>query len=196
LPRIIGLTGGIATGKSTVAGYLSDHYHLPIFDADLYAHNAVLPGTAGLAAIIDRYGPQILLADGTLDRPQLGEIVFADPLERKWLESVIHPHVRECFDRELTNVTNTAVAVIPLLFEANLQNMVSEVWVVTCSPQQQLDRLQNRNHLTPKQAQTRIDSQMPLAVKVRRANVVIDNSGTHNELMQQIDQAITKNQKK
>jgi dephospho-CoA kinase len=189
LARIIGLTGGIATGKSTVADYLATQYHWPVFDADLYARAAVLPGTSGLAAIVDRYGNEILLADGNLQRSKLGEIIFADASERQWLESLIHPYVRQCFDRDLAQITDTAVAVIPLLFEAKLQNTVSEIWVVTCSPQQQLDRLQQRNMLNFAQAQARIRSQMPLAAKVQLADVVLDNSGDLNNLLAQIDRA-------
>jgi dephospho-CoA kinase len=186
LARVIGLTGGIATGKSTISNYLAQQYHWPVFDADIYSRAAVLPGTAGLAAIVDRYGSEVLLADGTLNRAKLGEIVFTYANERQWLESIIHPYVRQCFAQDLSQVTDTAVAVIPLLFEANLQNIVSEVWVVTCSPQQQLDRLQTRNQLTLEQAQARIKSQMPLAAKVRLADVVLDNSGTTADLIEQI----------
>jgi dephospho-CoA kinase len=186
LARVIGLTGGIATGKSTVSDYLAQQYHWPVFDADIYARAAVLPGTAGLAAIVDRYGSELLLADQTLNRAKLGEIIFTYANERQWLESIVHPYVRQCFDQDLSQITDTAVAVIPLLFEANLQKMVSEVWVVTCSPQQQLDRLQTRNRLTLEQAQARIKSQMPLAAKVRLADVVLDNSGTTADLIEQI----------
>jgi dephospho-CoA kinase len=184
---VIGLTGGIATGKSTVSDYLAQQYHWPVFDADIYARAAVLPGTAGLAAIVDRYGSEVLLADDTLNRTKLGEIVFTYAHERQWLESIIHPYVRQCFAQDLSEIIdNTAVAVIPLLFEANLQQMASEVWVVTCSPQQQLDRLRTRNRLTLEQAQARIKSQMPLAAKVRLADVVLDNSGTTADLIEQI----------
>ncbi len=183
---MIGLTGGIATGKSTVSDYLAKQYHWPVFDADIYSRAAVLPGTVGLAAIVDRYGSEVLLTNQTLNRAKLGEIIFTYAPERQWLESIIHPYVRQCFDQDLAEITDTAVAVIPLLFEANLQKMVSELWVVTCSPQQQLDRLQARNHLTLEQAQARIKSQMPLAVKVRLANVVLDNSGTIDYLIEQI----------
>jgi dephospho-CoA kinase len=186
LARVIGITGGIATGKSTVSDYLAQQYHWPVFDADIYARAAVLPGKAGLAAIVDRYGSELLLADQTLNRAKLGEIVFTYAKERQWLESIVHPYVRQCFDQDLAKITDTAVAVIPLLFEANLQKMVSEIWVVTCSPQQQLDRLQTRNQLTLEQAQARIKSQMPLAAKIRLADVVLDNSGTTADLVQQI----------
>jgi dephospho-CoA kinase len=186
LARVIGLTGGIATGKSTVSDYLAQHYRWPVFDADIYARAAVLPETAGLAAIVDRYGSEVLLADQTLNRAKLGEIVFTYANERQWLESIVHPYVRQCFEQDLSEITDTAVAVIPLLFEANLQKTVSEVWVVTCSPQQQIDRLQTRNQLTLEQAQARIKSQMPLAAKARLADVVLDNSGTTANLIKQI----------
>jgi dephospho-CoA kinase len=184
--RVIGITGGIATGKSMVSDYLAQHYHWPVFDADVYARAAVLPQTAGWVAIVDRYGSEILLADRTLNRAKLGEIIFAYAHERQWLESIIHPYVRQCFEQDLAAAADIAVAVMPLLFEANLQNAVSEVWVVTCTPQQQLDRLQTRNHLTLTQAQARIKSQMPLAAKVRLADVVIDNSGSRDHLVVQI----------
>jgi dephospho-CoA kinase len=186
LVRVIGITGGIATGKSAVSDYLAKEYHWPVFDADIYARAAVLPETTAWIAIVNRYGAEILLADQTLNRAKLGEIVFAYAHERQWLESIVHPYVRQCFEQDLAPITDTAVAVIPLLFEANLQNTVSEVWVVTCSPRQQLDRLQTRDHLTLAQAQARIKSQMPLAAKARLADVIIDNSGTKDELVAQI----------
>lgn len=192
MQRIIGLTGGISTGKSTVAKYLAEHHHLPVFDADLYARQAVAPGTPGLAQIVGRYGQQILLPDGNLDRPQLGAIIFHQPAEKSWLESVIHPYVRDCFVRDIGQSTHDiVVAVIPLLYEANLQNTVTEVWVVKCNAEQQLARLQHRDLLTREQAQVRIDSQMPLETKVQLADVVLDNSGAENDLWQQIDRRLS-----
>jgi dephospho-CoA kinase len=194
LQRIIGLTGGISTGKSTVANYLAQHYHLPVFDADLYARQAVAPGTIGLAEIVMRYGASILLPDGTLDRPQLAEIIFHQPAEKQWLESVIHPYVRDCLVRDISHAPSAiVVAVIPLLFEANLQNTVTEVWVVTCAGEQQMARLQQRDRLTREQAQARIDSQMPLAAKIQLADVVLDNSRSEAELRGQIDRLLAIN---
>jgi dephospho-CoA kinase len=173
-----------------VASYLIDRYGLPSGDADHYAREAVAIGSAGLLAIVDRYGPQILLADQSLDRSQLGEIIFHQPVERQWLEALIHPYVRQCFERDLGNITGTGLAVIPLLFEANLQATVDEVWVVTCSRPEQLQRLQNRNQLTAAQALLRINSQIPLTEKVKLADVVLDNSGSIETLKTQIDRAI------
>jgi dephospho-CoA kinase len=192
LQHIIGLTGGISTGKSTVSQYLAQHHHLPVFDADIYARQAVTPGTTGLQAIVDRYGTGLLLKDGNLDRSQLAGIIFQQPLEKQWLESIIHPYVRNCFRRDMSRaVDTTVVAVIPLLFEAQLQNMVTTVWVVSCTAQQQLQRLQKRNQLTASQAQNRIDSQMPLAAKMLLADAVLDNSGTTTNLFAQIDRLLS-----
>ncbi len=192
MQRIIGLTGGISTGKSTVSKYLATHYHLPVLDADIYARQAVIPGSAALAKIIDRYGIALLLADGTLDRSQLAEIIFKHGTEKHWLESLIHPYVRDCFDRDLQQTTAPiVVAVIPLLFEAQLQDTVTEIWVVACDHHQQLNRLQQRDGLSREQAQARLASQMPLAEKIQLADVVLDNSGEQDVLLQQVDRLLT-----
>ena len=121
LSRIIGLTGGIGTGKSTVSHYLTTAYHLPVLDADIYAREAVQLGSPVLKAIAQRYGSDILLADGTLNRRQLGQIVFSSPDERRWLEQQIHPYVRDRILAEINTLERshspTVVLVVPLLFE-------------------------------------------------------------------------------
>ena len=188
---LIGLTGGIATGKSTVADYLQNRYQLTLLDADHYAREAVRPGSPILLALAQRYGQGILLSDGSLDRGQLGEIIFNDPQERVWVESQIHPYVRVCFEQALHEHPDpTLVLVIPLLFEAGLTDWVTEIWVVTCRPEQQLQRLIQRNHLSEDQARQRILSQWPLAQKVEQADVVLDNSGDLADLQGQIDLAL------
>ncbi|MFH7029282.1 MAG: dephospho-CoA kinase [Heteroscytonema crispum UTEX LB 1556] len=189
--RIIGLTGGIATGKTTVANYLASTYNLPIFDADVYARDAVSVGSPILQEIAQRYGEQILLPDGNLNRQKLGEIIFNNPDERNWVEGVIHPDVRQRFLEAIaSSPAQTLVFVVPLLFEAGITQLVTEIWVVTCSEKQQLARLIQRNNLTLEQAQARINSQMPIAEKASRANVVLDNSSTLEALIQQIEAAI------
>ncbi|MBD2495745.1 dephospho-CoA kinase [Nostoc sp. FACHB-280] len=186
--RIIGLTGGIATGKSTVANYLASAYNLPIFDADIYARDAVSIGSPILKAIAQRYGEQILLPDGSLNRQKLGEIIFQNQQERQWIEDLIHPYVGNCFLQAIaTSTVETLVFVIPLLFEAKMTHLVTEIWVVSCSETQQLQRLIQRNHLNPAQAQARIQSQLPLAEKISRADVVLDNSSTLESLLSQVD---------
>lgn len=203
--RLIGLTGGISSGKSTVANYLSDRYKIPIWDADLYAREAVLPGSEILKSIVQRYGNNLLLTDGKLNRPKLGNIIFNNLAERHWLEEQIHPWVRKRFLTNINNVdiniqdnlANTdvlkekiAVLVIPLLFEANMTDLVTEIWVVYLPEVLQIQRLMQRDQLTNQQALDRINSQMPLAEKCDRADVILDNSGSLADLLKQVDIAI------
>lgn len=190
--RIIGLTGGIATGKSTVADYLKRQYGLPVLDADVYARQVVAPGSTVLGAIADRYGPDLLLPNGQLNRAQMAEIIFSQPAEKDWLEAQIHPRVSQAMATAMATLGNqpTVVQVIPLLFEAQLTHQVTEIWVVTCRPEQQYQRLIQRSGLNPDQAQARIRSQMPLAEKAARADWLLDNSGDRPTLFGQVDQAL------
>ena len=189
-PRIIGLTGGIATGKSTVSDYLATTYNLPVLDADIYARVAVEIGSPVLDAIAHRY-PDILLLDGALNRQKLGEIIFNNPQERQWLEQQIHPDVRDRFVTAIKELSaQTVVLVVPLLFEAGMTDLVTEIWVVYCSHQQQLERLMQRNGLTLEQAQARINSQMPIQEKCDRADVILDNSSIPEALLKQVDTAL------
>lgn len=186
--RLIGLTGGISTGKTTVSNYLAEKYNLPVLDADIYAREAVANDSPILQAIFTRYGDKIRLPDRSLDRTALGEIVFNNPTEKQWLESQIHPYVRDRFDQELLGTkSDTIILAIPLLFEAKLTDIVTEIWVVSCDRSLQISRLQQRNNLTPKQAQARIDSQLPLAEKVAAADVVLDNNADLAHLYAQVD---------
>lgn len=190
--RIIGLTGGIATGKSTASDYLATRYALPVLDADVFAREAVEKGSEILAAIAQRYGPKILLADGTLNRKALGDIIFTHPAEKTWLESQIHPYVRQQFAKATvaTPPNQTLIYAIPLLFEADLTHLVTEIWVVACTPDQQRERLMQRSNLTQAQAQSRISAQMPLSQKCEQADYVLDNSEQKESLFQQIDQLL------
>jgi dephospho-CoA kinase len=192
--RIIGLTGGIATGKSTIAHHLSTVYQLPVFDADVYARKAVQPGTEILDQLRQRYGDSILLPDGSLNRPSLGAIVFSNPDERQWLEQQIHPYVRQQFIQAINqsqSTTTAIVLVIPLLFETGMDDLVNEIWVVYCSTAQQLERLMQRDRLTPEQAQARIEAQMPIDAKCALADRVLDNSCTPDIWMKQVESALT-----
>ena len=191
--RLIGLTGGIATGKSTVSAYLEKVYKLPVLDADQYAREAVQPGTIVLNRVVERYGTQILQADGQLDRPQLGHLIFRDEKERHWLETQIHPVVQSCFQRDLAQLPeriSPVILSIPLLFEARLTHWVTEIWVVTCTPSQQNDRLRQRNGLSEREAHDRIQAQMPLNKKCELADQVLDNSGSLENLYRQVDRAL------
>ena len=188
------MTGGIATGKTTVSDYLASKYHFPVLDADLYAGEALAADSPILATVLARYDKSIQALNGTLDRTALGDIVFNDPQEKQWLENQIHPFVRQRFNRELQQFHNrTIVLAIPLLFEAKLTDIVTEIWVVCCDRSQQIARLQQRNGLTVSQARARIDSQLPLADKIAMADVVIYNDGKLQDLYARIDRAISHN---
>ena len=189
--RIIGITGGIATGKSTVSNYLARTYQVPILDADHYAREAVNENSPILQAIKQRYGNSILQADGSLNRSRLGEIIFNQTSEKEWLEQQIHPYVRQRMENQLSQLTaEVVVLVIPLLFEAKMTDLVTEIWVVYCSPQQQLARVMKRDGLSEEKARSRINSQMSLPEKIARADHTIDNSGGITECQQQIDLAM------
>ena len=156
--RRIGLTGGIASGKSSVGEYLAT-IGLPVLDADLYSRRALAHGTKAAEAVLKRYGSWVrqpldamdpdASASPRINRSALGHIVFNDPKERLWLEQLIHPIVLNSFEKEIAKQPKTTalVLMIPLLFEANLQAMCSEIWVVHCDPAQQLQRLCQRDGL-------------------------------------------------
>ncbi len=184
--RVIGLTGGIATGKTTVANYLAKSYHLPILDADIYARDAITPQF--LSLLQNRYGSEILLGDRSLDRKKLGEIIFSNAEERTWLEGQIHPYI--CNRLKLGaefHSPNPVVMVVPLLFEAGMQDLVTETWVVACSPELEIERLMQRDRLDLTAAKIRIASQMSISEKIAIADFCLDNSTTLTELFHQVD---------
>nr|WP_225867292.1 dephospho-CoA kinase [Cyanobium sp. PCC 7001] len=178
--RRIGLTGGIASGKSTAGRWLADQAGLPLLDADHYAREALAPGSAGEAEVLQRYGAAVRPAEGTaqgIDRAELGRLVFHDPAERAWLEQLVHPQVRRRFEAELQRLAGepAVVLMIPLLFEAGLEGLCSEVWLIDCDERQQLQRLMQRNQLDEAEARARISAQWPLQRKRPLADVVLDN---------------------
>ena len=199
--RAIGLTGGIATGKTAISNYLADTYKFPILDADIYAREAVNPGSPILNSIVERYGADILLPDGNLNRSELGHIIFCNASEQQWLEQQIHPYVRRRFVEatqiciaalsQVSQNTLTFVLVVPLLFEAQMTDLCTEIWVVYCSPEVQLERLMQRDGLSCDRASARINAQMPIAQKCQKADVVLDNSSTLDSLFLQVDAQLT-----
>ncbi|KAG5343006.1 Dephospho-CoA kinase [Termitomyces sp. T112] len=192
---VIGLTGGIATGKSSVSKLLKAK-NVHIVDADLLARAAVLPGTKALRKIVKEFGPEILLEDGGLNRKKLGEIVFNDEAKRKKLNAIVHPAVRWAMFRKIvehyTSSEKYCVLDVPLLIEGGLWKWVGQVVVVYCSVDIQLQRLMNRDNCTREEALARINAQMPIAEKVAYADYVIDNSGTPQELSAQVDAFVEK----
>ena len=187
--RRIGLTGGIASGKSSVAALLEKR-GCPVLDADCYAREALAQGTSASEAVVARYGERIK-KDGTsdIDRAGLAAIVFNDPNERSWLEELIHPIVQQRFDEALRSLPEAPIVIlmIPLLFEAGLEKWCSEIWVVRCTALQQRERLMARNNCTEAEAMQRIEAQWPIDIKVQRADSVINNSGRIDDLHDQLD---------
>ena len=194
--RRIGLTGGIATGKSTVGQLLAGRFGLPVLDADRFARGALAPGSPAARAVLARYGKPVAAGAGdAIDRAALGRIVFADPLERRWLEQLVHPLVRQSFEAELERLAHAPVVVlmIPLLFETGLETLCSEVWLVTCLPATQLQRLIGRDGLPEHEARQRIAAQWPLARKQALADRLIHNDGDPQALEQQLAAALALN---
>jgi len=188
-PYLIGLTGNIACGKSTVLRELR-RLGAAVLDADAVAHEAMCPGTPVHAAVVEAFGPQVLTPDGAIDRRVLGEIVFADPVALARLEAIVHPAVLERLRAWLQGVT-ARVAVIDAikLFEAGIADWCDEVWVVTCPEEEQLRRLVEYRGLTVEQAWRRIRAQPPQWEKARRADMVIENAGTLNDVRRQVREA-------
>ncbi|MDI7740490.1 dephospho-CoA kinase [Lysinibacillus fusiformis] len=187
---IIGLTGSIASGKSTVAKMLKE-YGLPIVDADVVARLVVEPGTPTLQKIVEAFGEEALTDDGAMNRQQIGAIIFHDEEKRTLLNSIIHPAIRQEMlrqrDEHLENGAKTVIMDIPLLFESQLQHFVEKILVVSVSEVTQLNRLMERNQLTEEEASARIASQLPLSVKELGADAVINNNGTIEETAEQLE---------
>lgn len=188
----IGLTGGIASGKSTVSKMLVRLGAL-LIDADRIAREVVMPGSPVLAEVAAHFGQEVLNEDGTLNRKRLGEIIFHDPAEREKLDSLMHPPIRQQMkDRMREHASrdpNSMIVVdVPLLYESGLESMFDEVVVVYVPESVQIARLMERNQLPREEAIRRLQSQMPLEKKRERADVVIDNQGTIDETMRQVEQ--------
>ncbi len=184
--RIIGLTGGLGTGKSTVAQIL-EAQRIPVWDADVAARKVVAPGMPALERITAHFGSAVIAPTGTLKRDCLGAIIFADPQQRLWLETLIHPLVRHDAQQWLAQQIDPVVTlVIPLLFEAQMTDLVTEIWVVTCAATLQRARIRARDQLTDAQITQRLASQWSLERKVALAQVVIHNDGSRDNLADQV----------
>ena len=186
--RRIALTGGIATGKSYVAGKIKEA-GVPMVDADVLSREVVAPGTPGLAAVRRRFGPDAVRRDGTMDRVRIAQIVFKDKRARLDLEAIIHPAVQKAIDEffaTLPKRTPFAVADIPLLFETGRENQFNAVVVVACPRDLQLKRLMERNKLPKEDAERRLNSQLPIDQKVKKATYVIRTEGTFEETDAQV----------
>lgn len=191
----LGLTGGIATGKTTISNYLKTK-EIPVLDADEYARKVVEPGTSGLTDIVNTFGKQVLQSDGSLNRKLLGQIIFNDMTARQKLNDITHPRIQQMMTDELQKLakdkTPLVILDIPLLLENHNIAGADAIMVVTVPESIQLNRLMQRNNLTKEEAQRRIDAQMPLSEKEKLADFIVDNSGTIANTLTQVDKVIQK----
>lgn len=190
---VLGLTGGIATGKST-----ADHFFrqkkIPVIDADEIAHDLLKVDQPGYLAIKKYFGDAYFKQDGNLDRAKLGQLVFNNHHELEKLNSLTHPLISKEVERQIKNEKQKKIPLIvldiPLLFESNAQRYCDRILVISSSEEVELKRLKKRNHLTTEEALARINSQMPLKEKEAQANYVVDNTGTINELEEKLNQVL------
>ncbi|MBR9266531.1 dephospho-CoA kinase [Staphylococcus aureus] len=192
MPKVIGLTGGIASGKSTVSELLSV-FGFKVVDADKAAREAVKKGSKGLAQVREVFGDEAIDENGEMNRRYMGDLVFNHPEKRLELNAIIHPIVRDIMEEEKQEYLKQGYNVImdiPLLFENELENTVDEVWVVYTSESIQMDRLMQRNNLSLEDAKARVYSQISIDKKSRMADHVIDNLGDKLELKQTLERLL------
>ncbi|MGG1291508.1 dephospho-CoA kinase [Bacillus smithii] len=193
MAAIIGLTGGIASGKSTVSSLLKEK-GFTVIDADVAARIVVQPGEDAYKKIVETFGKDILLENGEINRPKLGDLVFRDEQKRLQLNSIVHPAVRKQMllekEQAIRNGKQTIFLDIPLLFESGLTWMVDKTIVVYVDENIQLQRLMKRNGLDKEAAEIRISAQMPLEEKASKADAVINNNGTITETKKQLEHII------
>ncbi len=184
----VGLTGGIGSGKSEVARLLAGHGAV-VVDSDLLAREAVAPGTPGLAAVVAEFGPGVLGEDGSLDRPALGRVVFADPARRAALEGIVHPYVRRRSAEIAAGAPEGAVVVhdVPLLVEAGLADRYDLVVVVDVDEETQVRRLTTVRGMSGDDARARISAQADRAARLAVADLVVTNDGSLDDLRQRVD---------
>ena len=187
---VIGLTGGIGTGKSEASRILTE-FGAIVVDADRVGHEAYRPRSQAWREVVDAFGEGILLPNGEIDRKSLGTVVFSDPKARTTLNSIMHPRMTDMIRERIEGLRTGGVEVVvveaALLMEAGWDSLVDEVWV-TCSPEEQVfERLQRRNGLTGEEIRDRIGSQLPLEERVRHADVLVMNSGNVDELREELE---------
>ncbi|MEG0254531.1 dephospho-CoA kinase [Vagococcus sp.] len=187
---VLGLTGGIASGKSAVSQYFKEK-NIPVIDADEIAKEVVKPRTPGLAKIVAHFGSSILTDERALDRKKLGNIIFNDEDKRQQLNDIIHGEIEQRIDKllnELKSSNHSLIVIdVPLLFEANYESKCDEIMTVFVSQPTQLERLMLRDSLSEKDALTRVNSQMSIIDKALNSDVIIDNEGTIENTKLQVE---------
>ncbi|HEX4044425.1 MAG TPA: dephospho-CoA kinase [Gammaproteobacteria bacterium] len=183
----IGLTGGIAAGKSAVAALFAQH-GATIIDADVLARQAIQPGSAAFTSVSQHFGPSILTPEGSLDRKKLRAIIFNHPEERKWLENLLHPEIIEIMTQQI-NLCETpyCICIIPLLFESGPFPFIQRILVIDAPEQQQVNRVMARDHISELDAKAIIQAQSERQSRIEQADDVITNTGTLADLTEQVD---------
>ncbi|XP_010541925.1 PREDICTED: dephospho-CoA kinase [Tarenaya hassleriana] len=191
--RLVGLTGGIASGKSTVSNLFKASY-IPVVDADLIARDVLKKGTRGWKKVVAAFGEEILLPSGEVDRPKLGQIVFSSPSKRQLLNKLLAPYISSGIFWEIVKLwakgAKVIVLDIPLLFEAKLDKWTKPIIVVWVNPETQLKRLMERDGSNEEDAGNRVNAQMPLELKRSKADIVIDNNGSLDDLNEQFKKVL------
>ncbi|WP_434138539.1 dephospho-CoA kinase [Photobacterium leiognathi] len=186
---VIGLTGGIGSGKTTVANLFADTYGIDIIDADIVAREVVEPNTFGLNAIIEKCGKEILLEDGTLNRAKLRDAIFSQPELKAWLNNLLHPLIREKMQQDINQSQSPyCLLVVPLMVENNLQTMTHRLLVVDVDEQVQIERTQQRDNVSIEQIKNILASQASREQRLDAADDVITNNGDNKALVSQVEQ--------
>ena len=186
----IGLTGGIGTGKSLVTSFLQDQ-GANVINADLLGHEAYLPGTVGFDQVVSEFGEDIVGADGHVDRQKLGPIVFSDPSNMDRLNAIMHPLIKDMIQTQLDDVEGKgqliAIVEAAVLIEAGWESLFDEVWVVTADEEEIISRLASRNGLSREDSQKRINSQMTSIERSAHGDVIINNTGSVEDLKENVE---------
>ncbi len=187
MPFVVGLTGGIASGKTTVANMFNEHFGIEIVDADVVAREVVEPNSVGLNAIREKFGSDILLADGTLNRAKLRDTIFTEPAHKEWLNALLHPLIREQMLADLAKVkSDYALLVIPLMVENNLQTLADTVVVVDVDEETQIRRTTERDNVSRSQVESILSSQASREQRLAIADYVIKNHTENQKLLPQV----------
>ncbi len=187
MATIIGLTGGIASGKTTVADLFQEHFNIDIVDADIVAREVVAVGSDGLRQIAEHFGEAILLEDGTLNRAKLREQIFSNPEDKTWLNALLHPMIRNKIEEGLTNIRSPyGLLVAPLLIENQMQGMADRVLIVDVPTEVQIERTMNRDNVSEEQVKAILKSQASREQRLAVADDVIKNHTKNQDLLPQI----------
>jgi len=194
--RRIGLTGGIASGKTTITNYIRKHKNIPIIDADNLSRELIKPNTYGYNKILDYFGNKVIdnknNSERTINRKLLKKIIFENSESKKWIEKLLHPLIKEKMIQECSQYKNnqTIVLVIPLLFEAKLEDIRTEIWLVKCHKEQQKKRLIKRDKICEKDAYEFINLQLSFEEKRKFSDIILDNSDDQNKWINKIKELL------